>query len=88
MPRSRLLFETFSAYVVPERVLPFFFPPSIFRFIFKGGMNRVTGSPCGTDMWDGLWLRFLGCGIESVERMEEIFFFFEILSFDRSFKSL
>lgn len=51
-------------------------------------MNRVTGSPCGTDMWDGLWLRFLGCGIESVERMEEIFFFFEILCFDRSFESL
>lgn len=34
----------------------------------------------------GLWLRFLGCGIESVERMEEIFFFLLRLyeSFDRS----
>lgn len=26
-------------------------------------------------MRNGLWLRFLGCGIESVERMDEIFFF-------------
>lgn len=35
--------------------------------------------------WDGLWLRFLGCGIESVERMDEIFFFFfEIVRADLS----